>query len=323
MNKIIFSAALAATLSLTSCGKRTQIVDTPTSGTEVVACDESFEQIFEQEIDGFEYSNPKASILARYLPENDCIDSLVNGKVRLAVTTRELTDVETDYLKSQRRTPVTDRIAVDAIAVIANPANPIEELTSEDLQLILSGEITTWDKVEPYNKSGDINVVFDYDNSSTVSAIKDKVMDGKSFGKNVFAQKSNRKVFETVSKQKGAIGIIGVSWIASDMSTIDMTAEQRAQQLEQNDTTVTSFNPDIKVLAISPKGSLQAVKPYQAYIYDGTYPLYRSVYLISVGSNGSLARGFANFVKGFAGQKLIQQTGVLPGAMHPRIVQIE
>lgn len=319
---LLVTCAVAAT-SLCACNKKVENADTSTSGTEVVACDESFQRIFEQEIDVFEYSYPDAFILARYLPENDCIDSIVNGNVRMAVTTRELTQVEKDYMKSQNRVPTSNRIAVDAIAVIANPSNPIENLTIPELRDILTGEVTDWGKIQPFNKTGDIAVVFDNAGSSTVNAVKDMVMDGKPFGSNVYAQKSNQKVFETVNAMSGAIGIIGVSWVSSDMSTAQLSVEERAATLERNDTTATTFSNDVKVLAVAPPDKLNGVKPYQAYIYDGSYPLVRSVYLTTVGRSGSLARGFTNFVIGFAGQKLIQQTGVLPGAMHPRIVQIE
>lgn len=314
--------AIAATASLASCNKN-RSSDTSTSGTEVIVCDESFQKIMEQEIDVFEYNNPKAFILPHYLPEGDCIDSIVSCKTRVAITTRELTPGEIDRIKAQRRTPQSTRIAVDAIAIIANPANPVEELTLPDLRDILSGEITRWDKVEPFNNSGEINIVFDYARSSTVSCIKQDVMDGKGFGENVFAQNSNAKVFETVSKMKGAIGIIGVSWVSSDLSKAELSTEERARSLEQNDTTVTTFASDVKVLAIAPEGKLNGVKPYQAYIYDGSYPLVRSVYITTTGVGGSLALGFTNFVRSFQGQKLIQQTGVLPGTMQPRMVQIE
>lgn len=311
--------------AFSSCGNKAKdgVEDTPTSGTEVVACDESFQKIMEQEIDVFEFNNPKAFILARYLPEEDCIDSLVNCKVRLAVTTRELTQVETDYLLSQRRSPKTTRIAVDAIAVIANPENPIDNITIPDLKLILSGQLTDWSKVEPFNKSGEIKVVFDDARSSTVNAIKQMVMDSIPFGPNVYAQKSNAKVFQAVASLKGAIGIIGVSWVSSDLSKAELSTEELAASLDQDEVTKTTFATDVKVLAVAPPDKLNGVKPYQAYIYDGSYPLFRSVYLISTGAGGSLANGFSNFVAGFAGQKLIQQTGVLPGAIHPRMVQIE
>lgn len=48
-------------------------------------------------------------------------------------------------------------IAVDGIAAIVNPANPINELTLEQLHDIFTGNITTWSSLGKY--SGPINVV--------------------------------------------------------------------------------------------------------------------------------------------------------------------
>ncbi|MDD6007592.1 MAG: phosphate ABC transporter substrate-binding protein, partial [Bacteroidales bacterium] len=66
----------------------------------------------------------------------------------------------------------------------------------------------------------------------------------------------------------------------------------------------------------------EAFKPYQAYIYDGSYPLYRPIYAICAGVMGSLPHGFFSFVTGFNGQKIIQQTGVLPATIQPRMVNL-
>ena len=322
----ILAAAFAA-ISLSSCTKfkdEKRATNTTTSGSVVMACDESFRRIMEQEIEVFEFQYPEASILARYIPEDECIDSLLkSSNTRLAVTTRQLTKEELAALKLRRRIARSTRIAVDAIALIANPANPIEEISTSDLGKILSGEITEWKWVEPGNKSGKINIVFDYEGSSTVNYMVDSIMHGRKFGSNVYAQNDNSKVFEAVTKMKGALGIIGVSWVSSYLSKASLTTEELARSLEVNDTTQITFDPNVKVLAVAGPESVKGVKPYQAYIFDGSYPLYRSIYLTSTGGGGTLAGGFYSFVTGFAGQKLIQQTGVLPGSIHPRMVQIE
>ena len=72
--------------------------------------------------------------------------------------------------------------------------------------------------------------------------------------------------------RKGAIGIIGVSWISADMRTRDMSRDERIKSLQEQDTTVADFDPAVKVLKVRRDDQLRAYKPYQAYIYDGTYP---------------------------------------------------
>lgn len=330
-NRILATVAVALATATVACNPNPKVGQdgnsvSATSGVTVMACDESFQHIMEQEINVYEYQYPNASILARYLPEQQCIDSLLHtNNTKLAVTSRPLTSSEMRYLELRKRQPRSKMVAVDAIAIIANKDNPINEISTSDLGKILSGEITEWKWVEPDNKSGDIDIIFDYNGSSTVRYMTDSIMDGRPFGKNVFAQNSNAKVVQTVSERKGALGIIGVSWISSDLKGVEMSIAELSDASQKNDTTNLGFTPDIKVLAVAGKGQFpgEGKKPYQAYIFDGSYPLYRPIYLTVTGYKNATQSGFFTFVTGFAGQKLIQLTGVLPAAMHPRIVNVD
>ncbi|MCM1348685.1 MAG: substrate-binding domain-containing protein [Firmicutes bacterium] len=317
---LTLAAAVVAMASMTtSCGnsenkggKSTSI----SSGLAEIACDASFEDIISQEIDVYEYIYPKANIMPYYVDENAAIDSLLNFSVKLAVTTRPLTEKEVSYLKSNKKQVRQSQIAVDALALIVNPANTMEIIDLADLRDILSGKLTQWDKVVPGSKLGDISVVFDHQGSSTVKYMRDSLLNGGELGPNCYAQKTPPAVFEAVEKNKNAIGVIGVSWINDDLQGRRPSAEELTQAIEKNDTIDQKFNPKVKVLKVQSPHSMTAYKPYQIYIFNGDYPLYRQIYLISTGVNGSLAHGFYSFVTGFQGQKLIQMTGVLPKVVH-------
>ena len=242
--------------------------------------------------------------------------------MKAAVITRPLTDQEVSFLRSNKKVVHQQRIAVDALALIVNPANPVEILSRKDIAEILSGEVTRWDQVEPC-KLGDIDVIFDHQGSSTVKYMRDSILNGKPFGPNVSAVKTNPDVFKAVAENKNAMGIIGVSWVASDMSGKDKTVEELAQAVEKSDTTTMDFNSDVKVLKVRGNDVVQAYKPYQAYIFDGSYPLYRSVYMVTTSPGGTVTHRFYSFVTGFQGQKMIQMTGILPATVRPRMVQVE
>ncbi len=302
-----------------SCGKTP--TNTSTSGMATIVCDDTFENIMNQEIDVFEYIYPKASIIPYYVPEKAAVDSLLAQATKSIVITRELTEQEKNYLKNRKLNVKQRRIAVDAIALIVNKDNPIEILSKKEISEILSGELAHWNDIEP-SKLDSIKVVFDHQSSSTVQYMRDSLINGKPFGKNVYAQGSNAAVFKAVQANKNAIGVIGVSWVSSDMRAAEMSREERAKSLNRNDTTSTSFNAEIKVLKVRPDDSIIARQPYQAYIYDGSYPLFRSIYMITTAANGSIAHGFYSFVTGFNGQKIMQMTGILPASVQPRMVQL-
>lgn len=307
-------------IGLGSCRK--DPTNTSSSGIATIVCDDGFENIMNQEIDVFEYNcKGNANIIPYYVPEKACVDSLLDLKTKTIVITRELTEKEKAYLESQKKHPRSNRIAVDAIALIVNPQNSVEILSISEIADILTGRVTRWDEIEP-SKLGEIQVVFDNEGSSTVKYMRDSVMNGQQFGPNVYAQHSSAEVFRQVQMRKNAIGVIGVSWISTDMRTRDLSREERIQSLSQQDTTVTEFDTNVKVLKVRRDDSLRAFKPYQAYIYDGSYPLYRSIYMITTGVNGSLSHGFYSFVTGTLGQKIIQRTGVLPARVQPRMVNL-
>lgn len=301
--------------------KKAPAGNSATSGTLVMACDATFENIMEEEIEVFEFCYPYASVLAHYIDEKAAVDSVVLGNARVAVVSHELTKDQIQYLRDRKRVAKTKKIAVDAIAVIVNPSNPVENLSVKELQEILTGQVTRWDEIWP-SRLGDIQVIFDHSGSSVVKYMADSLMDGRKFPANVYSANTIPAVFEAVKERRNAIGLVGVSWISTDLRTADLSTEEKFKTLEADDTTTTDFTSEVKVLPIRRNNSLVAVKPYQAYIFDGSYPLYRSIYMINTGAAGSLANGFFSFVTSFQGQKLIQTTGVLPALVSHRQVEV-
>lgn len=316
------------TLAVTACssGSGSKPSSTASRGINssniaVMACDASFENIIQQEIDVFEFINPKMTILPMYIDESACIDSLLKGRASTAVISRELRASEIKILRNAGRAPHTTRIAVDAIALIVNKKNPLNEITISEITDILDGKYHAWRDLQP-SPLGDISVVFDHPGSSTVRFMRDSLMDGRQLTGNVFAQGDNKAVFEAVKNNKNAMGVIGVSWIASDMSGADLSAEQRAARLDSEDVTDMGFSDDIKVLRVRLDDSVDSYQPYQAYILDGKYPLYRSMYMVNTGYSGTAAHAFYVFVTGWRGQKVIMSTGVLPSTVRPRVVTL-
>ena len=315
---ILSLTAIASALITVSCHQPT---DSSTSGLVTLMCDKTFENIIQQEIDVFEYTYPNASIIPYYIDAHSAIDSMLDGNTSLIVTAQELTQEQKDYLQSVNRFPArTQRIAVDAIAVIVNKDNDIDELSISELRDILSGATPRWKDVFP-SKLDTIRVIFDHPGSSILKYARDSIMRGTEFG-TIYSVDSLQQVFTEVEKRRNAIGFIGVSWITSDLSAPTETMEKVMADLNTNDTATIDFTNKIKVMKIRRDDQIQAFKPYQAYIYDGSYPLYRSVYVTTTEPNGSLSHGFYSFLTGFIGQKIILNTGVMPAIVQPRLVSL-
>ncbi|MDE5573152.1 MAG: substrate-binding domain-containing protein, partial [Muribaculaceae bacterium] len=195
MKKILGIVALVAVLltGATSCKKFSEQRkgNTSTSGLTTVMCDNSFKNIMQQEIDVYEYCYPEASIIPYYVSEREALDSVLSLKSPLAVISRELTPEETKYLKDRKKSARCQRIAVDAIALIVNPENPVDQLSKKEIGEILTGKVENWNDIWP-SKLGKIEVVFDDAQSSTVKYMRDSLTFGEEFGSNVYAQGSNQ-----------------------------------------------------------------------------------------------------------------------------------
>lgn len=325
IKSFIFSLMIVTVVALLlpSCNKGKKAATV--SGMSKVMCDESFKNVLDDEIEVFEYSYKDASVLARYIDEAAALDSLLNEKVNVIITYRDLTPNQKKILKGQGRAYRSRRIAVDGVALIVNNANDIDFLSVNDIADIMTGKSTKWGQVYPTKlKDEPIKVVFDKNRSGVLHYMKDKFNGGKDLPIEFFAQGSSQEVFDIVKKTRNAIGVIGVSWITSDMKSTASTIEEKYAELESGTTSrqETRFTDEIKVLGIRTEDSLKDYKPYQAYIFDGSYPLTREIFAIDASPLGTLDHDFFVFLTGSIGQKIILQTGISPAAVPVRIVNL-
>ncbi|MBO4804295.1 MAG: substrate-binding domain-containing protein [Muribaculaceae bacterium] len=315
---------LAIVLLFTACDTKLP-KSTSTRGIAKIMCDESFQSILEQEIAVFEFQYPEASIMPKYINEHDAMDSLLNKKVDLIITSHDLTTNQRELLKVQGRGYRSRMIAVDAIAIIVNKQNDIDELTMQDLRDIFNGKVIRWGQVLPTKLKNDtIKVMFDGSGTGVVNYMKEKFVEGDKFGPNVYARGSSLDVFDAVEKYKNVIGFIGVSWITSDLKSAEKPIAEKYDELQnKNEVSMIDFTDRIKVMPVREDDKLEAYKPYQAHINSGAYPLVRTIWAIDASYNGMLDHGFYAFLTGVIGQKIILQTGILPAAEPVRYVEVQ
>jgi phosphate transport system substrate-binding protein len=149
-----------------------------------------------------------------------------------------------------------------------------------------------------------MKVVFDNNNSSTISFLKEKT-GVKELSSNCYALNSSEAVLDYVSKQKNCIGVVGVNWVS-----------------DQDDSTNMKFLGTVKVLEIAADENSEALKPYQAYIAQKTYPLFREIYMISKEAYTGLGTGFTAFVASERGQRIVLKFGLVPATMPIRLVEL-
>lgn len=302
-----FIIFLFAAVLFSSCQERNKygkIADTPTTGKITIVADESLKPIVEAEVETFNALHKDAHIDVIYMPEADAITSMLKeDSLKLAVVTRKLTADERKYLMETVKVRAReDSMAVSGIAVIVNKNNPDTLLSVDNLKDMLSGKITNWKQIGGRSNNG-IEIVFDNPNSGLIRQLKDSVARVDSLPKTCFAVNNNSAVVDYVSKNKNALGLIGLEWIS-----------------DRDDTTTNAFLNKVNVVALA--GDSTNFQPYQAYLALKYYPLRRTIITINREGRTGLGTGFAAFFASERGQRIVLKSGLLPIKMPLRIVSI-
>jgi phosphate transport system substrate-binding protein len=263
------------------------------------AADESFSPILDEALNVFRYNNLLDTLEAQYTNEQEAVSKLMKLETWLAFTSRDFTKNEFQNLKDRHYLPRSIVIAYDGLAIIVNNSNPDTCITVKDFKRILRGEAVKWNDIYPQSRLGDIDVVFDNPLSSTVRWCVDSLLGGKEFSApNIGAVKTSAAVIDYVENHNNALGIIGSNWLN-----------------DSRDTTNVTFKKNIQVMKVSRMDSATAYnswRPYQYYLYNGNYPLIRTIYALLNEPRSGLPSGFAHFCRLPKGQLIIQKSGLLP-----------
>lgn len=110
------------------------------SGKAVVGGSSSVSPVMEKLIEAYKKVNTGAEIELQTTDSTTGMTSAIDGSYDIGMASRELQDEEKDKLDSQV-------IATDGIAVIVNKNNTTDELSSDQVRTIYTGDATTWDEV--------------------------------------------------------------------------------------------------------------------------------------------------------------------------------
>lgn len=113
---------------------------TKPSGSCVVGGSSSVSPLMEKLIEAYKAVNPNASIELQTSDSTTGMTSTIEGSYDIGMASRELKDEEAAELE-----PTV--IATDGIAVIVNNANPLDELSADQVKDIYVGNVSTWDEL--------------------------------------------------------------------------------------------------------------------------------------------------------------------------------
>jgi len=208
--------------------------------------------------------------------------ALIDDNTDIAMASRKIKLDERLALESAGKEVKEVIVGYDALAVIANPANKVSQLSREQLEDIFIGKVTNWKEVG----GDDVKiVVYSRESSSgTYEFFKEHVLNKKNYAANVLSLPATGAIIESVSQTKGAIGYVGLAYLEKTIKPLSVSFDQGK-----------SF--------IAP--SMEAAK-------DKTYPITRPLYYYYLTSKEAALKSFVDFVTSAEGQKIVQEIGYVP-----------
>jgi phosphate transport system substrate-binding protein len=216
------------------------------------------------------------------------IAALINGTVDIANSSRQIKTDEIAAAQQNGIDPVEFVVAVDALAVIVNPENPVSQLTIEQLSDIFTGRITNWKDVG--GRDATIVLVSRESNSGThVYFLEQVVRRGESDNLDIFDAKtlmmpSSVGITSEVGRNPNAIGYDGLGYVTADE----------------------------KVIAVAQDSTSPFILPSVETGADGSYPLARNLYMYTAGEPSGVIAEYLDWLRGPEGQKIVARLGFVP-----------
>ena len=217
------------------------------------------------------------------------IAALINNTVDIANASRQMKEEEIAAAEANGITPIEYTVAIDALAIIVNPANPISQLTIDQLADIYTGRITNWKELGGNDEP--IVLLSRETNSGThVYFLEEVVRKGDSDNKDIFAPQtllmpSSVGITSELRRNPNAIGYDGFGYV-------DPAHE--------------------KLVAIAPDADSPYIVPSVETGADGSYPIARGLFMYTAGEPTGAIRDYLDWILGPEGQTIVAALGFVP-----------
>lgn len=204
--------------------------------------------------------------------------SLINGACQIADMSRFMKDKEYAAAVEKGVMPVAHVVAMDGIAAVVHPSNPVKTITVEQLRDVYLGRITNWSQLGGPGK--DIVVISRDTNSGTYETFEQLVMKKEKMTERVEYLGSNGAIRQKVQNTQAAIGYIGLGFV-------DRT---------------------VKPLTVN------GVEPNRGTVASGKYPIARPLFMFTDGypKLGTHIHAFVTLHLSSTGQEIVEAIGFIP-----------
>ena len=233
----------------------------------------------------FMHQSPDSDISVTGGGSGTGIAALLNNTTDICAASRSIKEKEIALAEQKKIHPKEFKVAMDGIALVVNPANPINELTMEQLKKIYTGTVTNWKQVGGPDQP--ILVLSRESSSGTFVFFQERVLDKNDFTQGARSLPGTSAIIQNIATDTWTIGYVGLGY-----------ANQAGDK--------------IKVLSIGATADDQYIVPSEATINSGQYPIARPLFLYTGSTPSGLVNEFLEFTLSEAGQAIVRQAGYVP-----------
>ncbi len=238
----------------------------------------------------YQQINPSSNISVTGGGSGTGIASLINKTTDIANASRRIKPEEVDNALANGIEPIEFIVAKDAIAVIVNPHNPVDQLTLQQLSDIYSGKINNWKEVGGEDRPI-VRLSRETNSGTHVYFLEEVIRLGNKDDKTLFTTDtlllpSSEVIGAEIRNNPNAIGYDGLGYVT----------------------------PDMKVIAVSDsqEDTADFIYPSAESVNDGTYPIARDLYMYTAGSPEGFVKTYMDWIFSSEAQTIVTQLGFVP-----------
>lgn len=216
------------------------------------------------------------------------LSSLISGTCDIAMSSRNIKEKEIALAKQKGISPNEIKVALDGLAVVVNPGNPISKLTLAQLADIFTGRVTNWKEIG--GKDEKIVVLSREVNSGTHVYFKEHVLrkndpnSKEEFAPGALMLSSSQAIADEVAGNTAAIGYYGMGYISKKQKPLSLAKDEKSEY----------ETPTIE------------------NVINGKYPISRPLFLYTNGAPEGLVKKFVDFTLSKEGQDIVLATDFVP-----------
>ncbi len=207
-------------------------------------------------------ANPNIQIAISGGGSGNGIKALIDGLCDIAMASRDIKANEVKLANKNGVDPQRIPVAIDALIPVVNPANPINDLTMDQLKDIYTGKTTNWKQLG--GKDAPIVVISRDTSSGTYETWKEKVLKKDLVMSAALLQASNGSTVQAVSTNPNAIGYIGFGYLNNSIKALKVNGVTAGQKTALDG----SWSIARELYVFTDKNVSQEIKDFIAYLID-------------------------------------------------------